>query len=205
MAKDPAFLFYSQDFFTGVSTMSFEDRGKFITVLCVMHQKGRLTEETIRFLVGSISDNLSVKFRIDEKGLWFNKRLEEEIEKRLKFTESRRENGNLGGRPPKKNLPETDRLSKTKPMYILMEDENKNEVDNKLNKERLKKFEEDLNQVAIGRQKSKKAAFLKYWTEPDENGVMRFEAEKFWDMKVRLERFKVNEPEETSLRVREQI
>ena len=99
MAKDPAFLFYSQDFFTGVAAMSFEDRGKYITLLCLMHQQGRMSEETIRFLVGSVSVSLKSKFSVDENGLWFNERLEIEAEKRAKFTESRRSNGSLGGRP----------------------------------------------------------------------------------------------------------
>jgi len=37
--KDPAYLFYSQDFYTGVATMNFEDRGKYISILCLMHQQ----------------------------------------------------------------------------------------------------------------------------------------------------------------------
>ncbi len=101
MAKDPAFLFYSQDFYTGVATLNWEERGKFISILCLMHQQGRMKEETIRFLVGSVSDNLKSKFGIDDKGFWFNKRLEEEADKRNKFTESRRNNGSSGGRPKK--------------------------------------------------------------------------------------------------------
>ena len=99
MAKDPAFLFYPQDFFLGVSTMEFADRGKYITILCVMHQQGRLKEESIRLLVGSVSDTLRLKFKVDKNGLWFNERLEEEVEKRKKFTESRKINGSKGGRP----------------------------------------------------------------------------------------------------------
>lgn len=104
MAKDPAFLFYSQDFIVGVQTMPFEDRGKYITILCQMHQQGRLDEETIRFLVGSVSDKLRLKFKVDEKGLWYNERLESETARRNHFTETRRNNGNKGGRP-KKNEP----------------------------------------------------------------------------------------------------
>jgi hypothetical protein len=100
MAKDPAFLFYSSDFLTGTLTMPFEDRGKYITILSLMHQQGRMQEETIRFLVGSISDNLRSKFSLDEKGLWYNERLEIEIDKRTKFTDSRRLNGSKGGRKP---------------------------------------------------------------------------------------------------------
>ena len=117
MPKDPAFLFYSQDFFTGVSTMTFEDRGKYITLLCLMHQHGRMSEESIRFLVGNISVTLKAKFDVDEKGLWYNKRLEIEAEKRNNFTNSRRENGKLGGRGNKadRGSPDKNNLNKSKP------------------------------------------------------------------------------------------
>ncbi len=130
MAKDPAFLFYSQDFFTGVSTMSFEDRGKFITILCLMHQQGRMDEESISFIVGSISVKLKSKFDIDKNGLWFNKKLEEETEKRNKFTESRRSNGLLGGRPDKKDKPIGKPKDNLKVMHKanLMEDVNEDEI-----------------------------------------------------------------------------
>jgi uncharacterized protein YdaU (DUF1376 family) len=92
MAKDPAFLFYSNDFLTGTMTLTFEDRGKYITLLCLMHQQGRLSEDTIKFIIGDISSNLMSKFSRDVDGNWFNKRLEEEADRRNKFTESRRNN-----------------------------------------------------------------------------------------------------------------
>jgi len=92
MAKDPAFLFYSNDFLTGTLTLSFEDRGKYITILCLMHQQGRLDEQTVKFIVGEISSNLMSKFCRDTDGKWYNKRLEEETDRRNKFTESRRNN-----------------------------------------------------------------------------------------------------------------
>lgn len=120
MIKDPAFLFYSSDFLTGVSTMNFDDRGKYITLLATMHQKGRLSDETIRFLVGSPSVSLSEKFKQDDKGFWYNERLESEIDKRRSFIDSRRENGQKGGRPKKPsgkplggatdNLPENENV-----------------------------------------------------------------------------------------------
>lgn len=101
--KDPAFLFYSSSFLVGTMTMSFEDKGKYITILSYMHENGRLSEETIRLLVGSVSDTLRLKFLQDETGAWYNERLEIEIEKRQKFNESRKENGKKGGRPAKNN------------------------------------------------------------------------------------------------------
>jgi len=104
MAKDPAFLFYSQDWIVGALTLTMEERGQYITIIAQMHQQGRMDEKTIRFLVGNVSDNLKTKFKIDKDGKWFNERLELETSKRNKFTASRRENGAKGGRPKKKPL-----------------------------------------------------------------------------------------------------
>lgn len=145
--KDPAFLFYSSDFLTGTMIMSYEDKGKYITILSYMHQNGRLSEETIRLLVGSVSDMLRLKFSIDKKGFWFNERLEIEIEKRRNFIESRHENGKKGGRPIKTDKKEeTDRLivGKPKDNLIINEDinedinENDNEKEDKIKKASLK-------------------------------------------------------------------
>jgi uncharacterized protein YdaU (DUF1376 family) len=102
MSKDPAFLFYPSDFLVGTLTMPFEDRGKYITLLAYMHQKGRVNKEELEKVTGAISDDLKSKFKTDENGLWYNERMEEEIEKRRRFIESRHENGKSGGRPDKK-------------------------------------------------------------------------------------------------------
>jgi uncharacterized protein YdaU (DUF1376 family) len=125
MAKDPAFLFYAQDWITGTLTMTMEERGQYITILSVMHQTGRMDEKTIRFLVGNVSDNLKAKFSIDKDGKWFNKRLEDEIEKRAKFSESRRKNGSKGGRPKASAKPSG--LPNAKPINNHTEDEIENE------------------------------------------------------------------------------
>ena len=103
MAKDPAFLFYSNDFLTGTLTLSFDDRGKYITILSLMHQQGRLKEESICFVVGSVSVQLKSKFQVDEEGFWYNERLENETKKRNAYTESRRSNGSKGGRKKNKD------------------------------------------------------------------------------------------------------
>jgi hypothetical protein len=118
MAKDPAFLFYSSDFLSGVTDLTMEERGQYITLLCLQHQKGELNEKTIRLTVGSVSVDVIAKFQ-KSGDCYKNLRLETEILKRLEFTESRRLNGQKGGRPkasakplakpsgkPKKNLPE---------------------------------------------------------------------------------------------------
>lgn len=126
MAKDPAFLFYSQDFITGTLAMPFDERGKYITLLCYQHQSGRMSEETIRFLVGSFSDMLKCKFKQDEDGFFYNERLELEAEKRNKFIESRVNNGKLGGRPKEEIKPNDKPLGY--PKNNLGENEDVNEI-----------------------------------------------------------------------------
>jgi len=105
MAKDPAFLFYSSDFLSGISDLTMEERGQYITMLCLQHQKGNLSEKTIRLNVGSVSVDVIAKFKKDSEGNFFNERLVLEIEKRNLFTESRRNNGLKGGRPKKETKP----------------------------------------------------------------------------------------------------
>lgn len=140
MAKDPAFLFYPGDFLTGCAFLSKEDRGRYITVLCLLHQHGRLDKESfekaIGLPIGLVSVKLMQKFSLDENGLYFNARLEEEIAARAKFTESRRNNGSLGGRPKIKEKP--NGKPKKNLSVNLMEDENENVnesiiVDNNVN------------------------------------------------------------------------
>lgn len=127
MAKDPAVLFYTSDFLTGCLDLDFDERGQYITLLCLQHQKGHLSEKTIRLSVGNVSDCVLEKFIKDEEGLYFNDRMEEEILKRLSFTESRRSNGKLGGRPKKPSGKPSDK-PKGKPRKNLLE--NENEIDN---------------------------------------------------------------------------
>ena len=124
MSKDPAFLFYSSDFLNGVSDLTMEERGQYITLLCLQHQKGSLSEKTIRLSVGSVSVDVMKKFIKDEEGNYYQERLKEEIQKRANFTESRRNNGFKGGRPKANDKPNGY------PKQNLMEDVNENEDEN---------------------------------------------------------------------------
>ena len=47
--KDPAFVFYTGDFLTGVIDMTMEERGQYITLLCLQHQKGHFSKKTLDF------------------------------------------------------------------------------------------------------------------------------------------------------------
>jgi len=155
MGKDPAFLFYSSDFLNGVADLTMEERGQYITLLCLQHQKGSLTQKTIRLSVGSVSVDVMSKFSKDEDGNFYQERLREEIEKRANFTESRRNNGFKGGRPKANGKP--NGYAKDN----LMEDENINEDVNKnINKIKVidQLFEEfwDLYDYKKSREKAEK-------------------------------------------------
>lgn len=138
MSNDPAFLFYSSDFLTECSDLTMEERGQLITVYCLQHQKGRLSEKIIKLTIGTISEDVKNKLTIDEHGLYYSPKIEELIEQRRKYAESRRKNGSLGGRP-KKPYAKPCALPYEKPTENLPENVNENininvNENNKLNK-----------------------------------------------------------------------
>jgi len=121
MAKDPAFLFYSGDFIAGVSEMTMEERGQYITLICFQHGKGHLSLDFIKRVIPGVSEYVLAKFIQDEDGLYFNKRLEEEAVKRSKFCKSRSENR----RGTKKDM---SNISKTYVQHMENENININDI-----------------------------------------------------------------------------
>ncbi len=91
MAKDPAVLFYTSDFLTGTMTMSNEQKGKYITLLCLQHQKTTLTEKDMLNICGTYDKDIFSKFKQDG-GDFYNERMRIEHEKRSKYSKSRSEN-----------------------------------------------------------------------------------------------------------------
>lgn len=91
MAKDPAFLFYSNDFLAGTITMTDEQVGKYIRLLCIQHQKGYLIEKDMLFICKSYDEDVFNKFVLRD-GHYVNERLESEAKKRKSYSESRSEN-----------------------------------------------------------------------------------------------------------------
>ena len=90
MSKDPAVLFYTSDFLSGTFTMSNDHVGMYIKLLCLQHQKGRLTEEDMKFVCNGHVKDVFDKFKVNGDGLYYNERMEEESLKRQAFCESRR-------------------------------------------------------------------------------------------------------------------
>lgn len=89
--KDPAFLFYSSDFLTGTYTMSNEQVGMYIRLLCLQHSKGPLSEKDMMKICNSHDEDIFSKFE-NVDGMYTNKRLMDESERRRLYSESRRKN-----------------------------------------------------------------------------------------------------------------
>lgn len=92
MAKDPAFLFYPNDWIGGTMGMTFEEKGAYVELLMYQFNRGHMTKHMISRMIGHLWVNLEVKFRTDKEGLYYNERLDFEKEKRKKYAESRRNN-----------------------------------------------------------------------------------------------------------------
>lgn len=94
MAKDPAFLFYPGDWQGGTMLLSRHQKGCYMDLLIAQFHSGPLSLEEIKAVLSSDFGHawpaLSKKFITNEKGLFFNERMATEIEKRKKFSDSRR-------------------------------------------------------------------------------------------------------------------
>ena len=91
MAKDPAILFYTSDFLTGTATLTDEQVGQYIRLLCLQHQKGGLTKKDMLFICKRQDEDIFSKFKLID-GLYFNGRMAKEAEKRANYSKSRSDN-----------------------------------------------------------------------------------------------------------------
>ncbi len=92
MSKDPAFLFYPGDWLGGTLGMTLEEKGAYLELLICQFNSGHMTSHMVGRMVGQVFGQIQDKFKKDENGLWYNKRLDVEIEKRNSFINSRKNN-----------------------------------------------------------------------------------------------------------------
>lgn len=96
MAKDPATLWYWNDWHGGTSTFSRHLKGCYTDLLHAQFNNGHLSLDEIKTVLGSDFGSswptLRKKFAVDNDGLFFNERAELEKNKRIAFVESRKNN-----------------------------------------------------------------------------------------------------------------
>jgi hypothetical protein len=124
--SDPAVLFYTSDFLTGTAFFTDAERGQYIRLLCEQHQIGHIPEKHMITICFSLASPVVKKFIKDSAGNYYNERMEKEIIKRKKFTESRSYNGKLGGRPKEIKKPSGKALALA--TEKLIDNENINEI-----------------------------------------------------------------------------
>ena len=169
MSKDPAVLFYTSDFLSGTFTMTDEQVGKYIRLLCLQHQKGKLTEKDMLSICKAYDNEIWEKFdQVD--GFFINDRMYNEAIRRSKFTESRRNNA--------KSV-KTDSISEAYAKHMPKHMETETIT---INKDIfINNIEPFKNLLSESYQE-----FIDYWTEPSKSGKLRYEAQKFFDIKRRV-------------------
>jgi hypothetical protein len=97
--------------------MTDEQRGKYIYLLCLQHQKGKLTLVDLKTKLTDEDIEVAERFPLQADGYYYNQRMYDEALKRKNYTESRRNN-----RKGKTNDIDKNDISKS---YVkLMENEN---------------------------------------------------------------------------------
>ena len=183
MAKDPAFLFYPNDYLGGTMGMTFEQKGAYIELLMLQFNRGHMTKDMIGHTVGQLWDEIQDKFQKDAEGKYFNVRLDEEKLKRQRFTESRRNNIKGNNQYTSKVGHTTSRMENEDENVIIDINTIENRIEifiNKVNKFQILDFTE-----------AKK--FIDYWTEHGERDKKcRWEKEKSFDISKRMNRWSNN-------------
>lgn len=137
MPKDPAFLFYSNDFEIKTKFFTHEQVGKYIRLLLTQHQFGHLSQKQIIHVISEWDNEVISKFSVDKEGLYFNERLEKVLMSRRAYSESRRNNAKHrydSSSSKSKDMPKNKDAHDTAyapAMQVHMGNENENENEDK--------------------------------------------------------------------------
>ncbi len=69
-----------------------EQVGRYIKLLCLQHQKGHLSEKNMLSVCKKYDEDIFNQFEKDNEGKYYNRRLDKEITKREKYSQSRSQN-----------------------------------------------------------------------------------------------------------------
>ena len=144
MAKDPAFLFYPNDWIGGTMGMTFEEKGAYMELLMTQFNRGHMTTHMIGQVVGQNWDKIKDKFIKDENGLWYNLRLEEEKLKRQNYSKSRRNNVSGKNQHTKNSIKNSIKNEQENVGHMTshMENENINSINTLINNKNSNEFKD---------------------------------------------------------------
>jgi len=202
MAKDPICPMYYNDILGSTGTWSDEEFGCYVRLLFHQWDKNFIPKDMFRLkkIAETVEKNWALigpKFEDFPEGLQ-NKVMEDIRKKRLKHKEKQAENGSLGGRPktqtePNLNPNETQTNTQTEAKKKPLEDEKENEKEKEIERENVKRTFIQAVDLQNDFTTELRIIFKDYWLEPDKKGKYRFEGEKYFDFKKRLQTFKRND------------
>ena len=101
MGRDPAFLFYVDNWIGGTLTFTREQKGAYMDLLMAQFNIGHLPFQDIKDVLKDDFEKmweskLTYKFVQDENNLYFNERLDLEMGKRKKYKENQSKHGKKG-------------------------------------------------------------------------------------------------------------
>lgn len=114
MAKDPAFLFYYDRFQSATITMTDEEVGQYIRLMCIQANKGYVSQKDMLHICKTLDNDVCCKFAPIGDNKFANAVLIDIMNQRKAFTESRRNN-----RKGKK-----ENISKTHDEHVVNKDVN---------------------------------------------------------------------------------
>ncbi len=100
--QDPAYQLYTSDFIVRTLTMTNEQVGMFIRLLCYQHQNGHMSEAHMISACNGRDELVFSKFSRDEKGLYYNEEMETEKLRRAEVSKVKSQNARSKGDQDKK-------------------------------------------------------------------------------------------------------
>jgi uncharacterized protein YdaU (DUF1376 family) len=212
MSKDPAFLFYPNDYLGGTMGFSFEQHGAYLIMLLYQFNNGDFDEDYAKKIVGDIWDKISHKFtRRNGSGKFYNQRLSHERELRENFSTSRREiamkRWNKNDKPLSNTKIDDMHMQYIKDAHAMhMGNANANAIKDRIEDENIQQegvskcegvqggieerselFKNGLKEFIKKYPGEMLKEFFYYWTEPNPSRTkMRFELQKTWELSRRL-------------------
>jgi uncharacterized protein YdaU (DUF1376 family) len=190
----PAFQMYAADFYADTAMLTQAELGALVRIMC-QHWRGMelLTKEDQEgAAIGPVTDRLT---RHIEREL---ERLDQLRSEYSELSATRSEAGKLGGRPKAKGkqLVSKDKAHRVRVNSNSSEEKGKKTWNARTLEERREAFKSECKAVIESEpdrlHPDLRKAFFNYWTESDQKGIMRFEAQKHFEIPLRMDTWQRN-------------
>lgn len=220
--KDPAFLFYSKDFYEGTRTMLPTERACYIDLMIYQHQHGFIPNDLERVSMycngcsqETVKAVLEAKFKLCLEG-WYNETMKKVIDERSDFSKHQSINGTVGqffkkahiilNKADYKQLREYLSDRSNKDIFSFIEGKEINEAMLQAMLIALHKHleDEDANEDVSLKEKEEEYPFEQFWNDYDKKVGDKGKIEKKWNgisasdrrlIKIHIPKYKNSRPD----------